>query len=78
MFGGLLFAFCAVASLYGLWTILRDVNRGRVSGRGFGFDRATQPTGYFALMAFNCIVVALLLVGAVFLGMGLLRHLISH
>jgi hypothetical protein len=78
VFGGLLFAFCAGGGVYGVWMILRDTNRGRVSGRGFGFDRATQPAGYFALMAFNCVATAFLLFGAVFLGMGLLRRLISH
>jgi len=78
MFGGLLFAFCAASGAYGVWMVMRDFSRGRVSGRGFGFDRATQPAGYFALMAFNCIAVALLLIGAVFLGIGVLRRLFSN
>jgi hypothetical protein len=78
MFRWFLFAFCALSAAYGVWTIRRDINRGHVSGRGFGFDRATQPRAYFALMTFNCVVVALLSIGAVILGIGLLRRLISN
>jgi hypothetical protein len=78
MFGGLLFVFCAAAGAYGVWMIMRDMGRGRVSGRGFGFDRASQPARYYALMTFNCLAVALILAGAVFLGTGMIRRSISH
>ena len=76
MFLQLIFAVCVLGGGFGVWTILRDIGRGRVQGRGFGFDRATQPMGYFALMAFNCVVVGLLLIGAVVLGLSLLRRLV--
>ena len=55
---------CLLLSAYGAWSIRRDIKRGRASARGFGFDRASQPGRYRALMAFNCVVVAWLVIGA--------------
>lgn len=78
MFLWFLFAFCTLSATYGVWAILRDNNRGRAEGRGFGFDRTTQPMRYTALMTFNCVVVALLIIGAFILGFVLLRRLISN
>jgi hypothetical protein len=68
-----LLAFCAAGSAYGVWSIIRDNARGRVQGRGFGFDRATQPVAYAALMTFNCVVVILLILFSLFLAVVLLR-----
>jgi len=73
----LMFAFCVLGGAYGVWAILRDIGRGRVQARGFGFDKATQPKRYFALMAFNCFAVGLLLIGVVVLGVSLLHRLVS-
>jgi hypothetical protein len=78
MFFWLLFTFCAGGAAYGLWSIPRDLGRGHVQGRGFGFDRATQPLGFYALITFNCLIVAILLVGALVLGFNLLRHVHSN
>ena len=47
------------------WVIFRDFRRGRTRGRGYDFDRASQPKRYFFVMAFNCVAVVLLAVGAV-------------
>lgn len=77
MFLWFLFAFCSLGVVYGVYAILRDNNRGRVQGRGFGLDRTTQPVGYTLLMTFNCVVVALLLISACVLGFVLLRRLMS-
>jgi len=51
--------------LYGLWAVRRDARRGQASARGLGFDRASQPKRYRALMTFNAIAVAMLFVDAV-------------
>ena len=72
LWGFLVFSGCGTA--FGLWSINRDFSRGRVEGRGFGFDRATQPLGYYALMTFNIIATALLFVVTVVLAAALLRH----
>jgi hypothetical protein len=77
MFSWFLFVFCTLGTIYGAWSIPRDLARGYVRGRGFGFDRATQPVGYFALMAFNCVVVVILLTVALILGINLLRHALT-
>jgi hypothetical protein len=66
--------FCVSGTGYGLWSINRDLDRGRVEGRGFGFDKATQPIGYYALMAFNCVATAVLFIVAILLTVVLLRH----
>jgi hypothetical protein len=78
MFFWLIFAFCALGGAYGVYAIARDNGRGYVRGRGFGFERATQPTAYYALMTFNCVVTILLLTGACVLAFIRLQHLIPH
>jgi hypothetical protein len=70
-----LFVFCAAATSYGLWSINRDLGRGRVQGRGFGFDRDTQPLGYYSLMTFNCVATGVLIIVTAFLTVSLLRRL---
>ena len=67
-------AFSTAGAAYGVWAIIRDNARGRVQGRGFGFDRATQPIAYAALMTFNCVVVILLIMLSIFLAVVLTRH----
>jgi len=67
-------AFSTAGAAYGVWAIIRDNARGRVQGRGFGFDRASQPIGYAALMTFNCVVVILLIIVSVVLAVVLARH----
>ena len=78
MFGWFLFALSLVGAIYGVVIILRDNRQGRAQGRGFGFDRDTQPVAYTALMTFNCVVVILLFGFAIFVGTGLIRHLMGR
>ena len=67
----------ALLGAYGVWGINHDLNRGRASARGFGFDRATQPRRYRALMVFNCIAVGLLFTGAIVSAATLISRAIS-
>ena len=69
---------CALLGAYGVWMIRRDMKRGRASARGFGFDRSTQPRRYVALMAFNCLAVALVLMSGLVAAAGLLGRLFSN
>ena len=77
MFLWFLFAFSSLGAVYGVYAILRYNSQGRVQGRGFGFDRATQPVAFTVLMTFNCVVVILLIIAACVMGFFLLRHVIS-
>ena len=74
----LILVVCTLLSAYGVWAIRRDLKRRRVSARGFGFDKATQPRRYRALLAFNCVAVGLLLISAVAAAVTLLGRSFSH
>ncbi|MDB5439364.1 MAG: hypothetical protein JWM33_1791 [Caulobacteraceae bacterium] len=75
---GLFLVAGSLLGAYGVWAIRRDLKRGRASARGFGFDKVTQPRRYRALMAFNCVAVALVLIGTVVSAATLLNHAFSN